>query len=256
MSAAPRRSRRGSGDSTDLSGIGFDGSGLGRRITADYVADALREAIQSGTLGDRAVLNQAAIAAYFGISRVPVREAMRQLLAEGLIESEAHHLAVVAELTPERLGETYDNRALLEGYLVERAVPNVTPELLAELRELELEMRGIEDHAEWMAANVFFHEMLNGQAGDVTGMDLVAGLRARAARYARRWGKGADVHRPGEAGSEHSAILDCVERRDATAAREAVERHIRHTGERLVAYGRVLRAGEAAEASGDASPPA
>src|SRR5215471_10919871 len=96
-----------------------------RRITADYLADALREAIHRGDLADGAVLNQAAIAAHFGVSRVPVREAMRELQAEGLIETRAHRLAVVRGLDVERLIEVYELRALLEGYLIERAVPHI-----------------------------------------------------------------------------------------------------------------------------------
>jgi DNA-binding GntR family transcriptional regulator len=226
--------------STDLSAIKLDPGFRGRRITADYVADGLREAIQSGQLADGAVLNQAAIAAHFGVSRVPVREAMRQLLAEGLIESQAHHLAVVRGLPIERLAEIYDNRALLEAYLVERATPQVTTEVIQRLREIELGMRDVVDHSRWLEQNAEFHDLINRAARDVTGTELVGQLRLRAQRYVRMWSGGAGVHRPEEAGKEHAEILDRIEAGDAAGARAAVEHHIRHTGELLVAYGRSI----------------
>jgi DNA-binding GntR family transcriptional regulator len=226
----------------DLSGIRPDPQLVGRRITADYVADDLREAIQSGVLEDGAVLNQAALAAHFGVSRVPVREAMRQLQAEGLIDAEAHQLAVVRGLSLERIAEAYDNRALLEGYLTERAVPRLTAESIEELREAERIMRPVADHAEWLRLNTAFHHIILQAAGDETGLELVALLRTRSQRYVRMWSGHEGTHQPVDAGREHVEIIECIAAGDPAAARLSVERHIRHTGERLVAHGRRLRA--------------
>jgi DNA-binding GntR family transcriptional regulator len=219
----------------DLTGIELDVDLRERRITADYVADALREAIQRGDLGDGAVLNQAAIAAHFGVSRVPVREAMRQLQAEGLIETRAHRLAVVRGLTPDRLLEVYDLRALLEGYLVERAVPHIDAELLRRLRVLEKEMRKESDHTRWLELNAEFHRMLYEPSGAETTLELIDQLRARAERYVRLWSRGSGIHRPVEVASEHSRILELVAKGDGAGARKAIERHIANTRDRVVA---------------------
>lgn len=236
---------------TDLSAVRRDPSLQGRRITADYVADGLREAIQSGRLPDGAVLNQAAIAEHFGVSRVPVREAMRQLLAEGLIESEAHHIAVVRGTPLERIRELYDYRALIEGYLTERATPRLSAAEVKELRRKERAMRKIADHAEWLRLNSDFHDAILRAAGDHTGLELVAQLRSRVERYVRMWRDGDGIHRPVEAGREHARILDRIAAGDAEGARAAVEAHIRHTGERLVAHGEsLLRAAEPEVAAG------
>lgn len=210
----------------------------GRRITADLVADSLREAIQSGVLEDGAVLKQSAIATMFDISRVPVREAMRQLQAEGLIEARAHHIAVVRGLTLERISEIYDYRALIEGYVLERAVPNIPVGVVKQLRSSEKLMHTASDHDEWLHLNSEFHRTMNQYANDATGLELIAQLKFRVERYMRMWGSGGGLHRPEEAGAEHVTILDHVARGDAEGARAAVERHIRSTGERLVAYGR------------------
>jgi len=208
-----------------------------RRIAADYVANALREAIHRGDLPDGAVLNQAAIASHLGVSRVPVREAMRQLQAEGLIDSRAHRLAVVRGLDLERLVEVYDLRALIEGFLAERATPTVDAERLRELRALEVQMREEDDHARWLELNARFHQLLYESSGAETTLELADQLRARAERYVRLWNRGAGVHRPLEVSREHQEILRLVERGDGAGARRAVEEHIRHTRDHLIARG-------------------
>lgn len=227
---------------TDLSGIRLQADLSDRRITADYVADALRQAIHRGDLADGAVLNQAALAAHFGVSRVPVREAMRQLQAEGLIETRAHRLAVVRGLDLERIVEIYDVRALLEGFVIERAVPHVTAEQLRRARAIDEQMRGSADHAHWLELNARFHALLYAPSGAETTLELIEQLRARGERYVRLWSRGRGLHRPAEAGEEHAAIIALVEAGDAAGARVATERHVRHTRDRLLAQGSAFAA--------------
>ncbi len=238
-------------DSTDLSAIKADRTISGRKITADYVAEALRDAIQSGRLPDGAVLNQAAIAEHLGVSRVPVREAMRHLMAEGLIYSKAHHVAVVRTLSLERIAELYDYRALLEGYLTERAVPLMSDKEIEKLKAKNEEMRSTATHSVWLRLNREFHDVILSSSGDETGMELVEQLRLRSERYVRMWSRGKGIHSPTEVAAEHEEIIRLVEAGKATAARAAVERPIRHTGERVVSFGTKLE--EAASVA--AAPP-
>lgn len=225
-------------ETTDLTDVKLQTGLKERRITADYVAEALREAIHRGDLADGAVLNQAAIATHFGVSRVPVREAMRQLQAEGLIDTRAHRLAVVRSLSLDRILEIYDLRALLEGYVIERAVPNIDAALVKKLSVLETEMRGQEDHARWLELNARFHQMLYEPSGAEVTLELIEQLRSRAERYVRLWSKGTGIHRPKEAGREHANILKLVEKGDGPGARRAIEEHIRHTRDRVIERGR------------------
>jgi DNA-binding GntR family transcriptional regulator len=236
-------------ETTDLTEVKLQTGLTERRITADYVAEALREAIHRGDLADGAVLNQAAIATHFGVSRVPVREAMRQLQAEGLITTRAHRLAVVRSLSLDRIVEIYDLRALLEGYVIERAVPNIDAALLKTLTALEREMRTESDHARWLELNARFHQMLYEPSGAEVTLELVDQLRARAERYVRLW-SGAGIHRPKEAGREHAQILKLVEQGDGSGARRAIEEHVRHTRDRVIERGR-----EEAARNGDAAVP-
>lgn len=239
---------------TDLTGIKLQPAFSDRRLTADYVADALREAIRTGELGDGATLNQAAIATHFGVSRVPVREAMRQLQAEGLIDTRAHRLAVVRALDFERILEIYDLRALMEGYAIELAVARIGPPQLEAARALERQMEREGDHARWLELNARFHELLYAPSGAETTLELIGQLRARGERYVRLWSDGGGLHRPGEAGSEHLEILGLVEAGDAAGARAAIERHIGHTRERL--RHRMLGAAAASAAAPASAAPA
>ena len=86
-----------------------------QRTTPDYIADALRVAIYDGQFKDGEELNQVELASYFKVSRVPIREALRQLQAENLVRSIAHRRAVVIGLDLEEMLELIEIRAVLEG---------------------------------------------------------------------------------------------------------------------------------------------
>jgi DNA-binding GntR family transcriptional regulator len=172
---------------------------------------------------------------------------MRQLRTEGLIESEAHQAAVVRGMSLEHIAELYVYRALLEGYITERATPNITPGQLAELRAMNMAMRG-RDHRDWLQRDVAFHHEILRASGAKTGLELVGQLRSRVERYVHMWAGEEGMHLPAEAGTEHAEILDRIGEGDAAGARRAVEQHIRNRGQRLVAYGAVARAMRGGEA--------
>ncbi|WP_104177542.1 GntR family transcriptional regulator [Cryobacterium sp. Y50] len=221
----------------DLNGISITRVLSDRRITADYIADAIRDAINSGSLGDGAVLNQADLATYFGVSRVPVREAMRQLQAESLIDSRAHQQAVVRGLDIDRLVEVYTLRSVLEGWLIEQAIPNITSQQIEKARELNAELEIEQSHARWLEINAAFHRELYEPSGALITLELLDQLRARAERYARMWSQGTGIHRPAETCQEHNTILDLVESGAVAEAKDAIQEHVLHTRDRVVHYG-------------------
>ena len=225
---------------SDLSGIVPDPVLGARRITADYIADAMRDAINSGSLGDAAVLNQAEIAIHFGVSRVPVREALRQLQAEGLVELRAHQLAIVSGLDINRLIEVYTLRSVLEGWLIEEAAPNITQEGIARARAINERLRTESSHGTWLTLNAEFHKELYEPSGALITLELVDQLRARAERYARMWSQGAGIHRPAETCLEHDRILDLLEAGGKKKAAALLREHVLHTRDRVIDYGIAL----------------
>src|SRR5215510_118083 len=93
-----------------------------RRMLAVDVTACLRNAIQTGLLPDGIELNQVALAEHLGVSRVPVREAMRSLQAEGWISARANYRATVQAVSAERIKQIFELRTLLEVHCLRRAV--------------------------------------------------------------------------------------------------------------------------------------
>lgn len=200
-----------------------------RRTTSDHIADALRAAINGGQLEDGAVLNQVELAEHFGVSRVPVREAMRRLEAEGLIDASAHRRAVVRGLSLARLSEAYELRALLEGHLAAAAVPKLDRARLDRLAALNRELREAPDHVRYLEINGRFHSTLYEAAERPLALEFVDTLRQRAERYVQMWSRGRGLDRGRQVAREHAAIVRLARAGDAEGVRGAVEEHIEHT---------------------------
>lgn len=204
---------------------------LGERQTAsDHVADALRQAIVSGQFEDGEELNQVELAQHFNVSRVPIREALRRLQAEGLVSAEAHRRATVIGLNRERAEEIYAVRALLESFMLERAAEHLTNADLKALNELCDVMEKSSDHSEWLALNHRFHQQLLAPGGSPVAMAIVERLSGQVERYLRRSG---GVQRVEEAGREHRQILRALKRGDVERAKEMLSRHIFTTWSRV-----------------------
>jgi DNA-binding GntR family transcriptional regulator len=203
-----------------------------RRTASDEVADTLREAIIAGTFEDGEELNQVELARHFGVSRVPVREALRRLEAEGLVSAEAHRRVVVPGLDRDRISEIFEIRALLEGYLLERAAPKLGPDELAALTDTLDSMDRARGHEAWLARNHEFHHQLLAGSDAPTTMDIIERLSGQVERYLRRMG---GIVRTDEAGREHRAIVDALERGAVKQASKALSKHVLSTRDAVVA---------------------
>ena len=201
-----------------------------RRTVSDHVAVALRTAILEGHFKDGEELNQVELAVHFGISRVPLREALRQLQAEGLVSAQAHHRAVVVGLGRDGVVEAFELRAVVEDLLLKKAAPKVDERRLAELLTLCDEMDETETRRKWLAKNREFHLKLYEPSGLKMSLELVEQLMLRVERYMQ----GVGYIDPVEAGLDHRKILDAVRRNDVERARAEVEGHIDRSCRRLV----------------------
>lgn len=220
-----------------------------RRTTSDDIADALREAILTGHFSDGAELNQVALARHYGVSRVPLREALQRLAAEGLVSARAHQRAVVTGLTLERVLEVVDIRILLETYLLERAIERISDAQIAELAKICDEMDAITDRGAWLRKNREFHEGIYRCSGAVLAPQMASQLSGRIERYLHLWSD-RGVQRTKEAGEEHHRILTAVAERDVRRARIELEVHIMHTREGIISLFKSER-----DAATEARPP-
>jgi DNA-binding GntR family transcriptional regulator len=212
------------------------------RTLAVNVTSSLRAAIQSGLLPDGIELNQVALAEHFGVSRVPIREAMRALEAEGWISARAHHRAVVQAVSPERVEQIFALRALLEAHCLGGAVRTMDSKRINRLYAICDKMDMLTDHSAWLVANRQFHRTLLESPGSNLAIELVEQLTSQVERYLRLRGGG--PMRESQAGAEHRAILKAVARRDTRKARYLIRRHIGNTKHLVLA---VLRERQAAQ---------
>src|SRR5262245_5445046 len=121
-----------------------------RQTLTTAVADRLRDKILRGEFREGEQLRQHAIADELAVSRIPVREAFRQLEAEGLIKIIDHRGAIVAALSPEEIEELFDIRAALESVTLRQAVPRLTDDDLARAEKaLEVYEKALGDESDF-----------------------------------------------------------------------------------------------------------
>ncbi|MBA2292002.1 MAG: GntR family transcriptional regulator [Gemmatimonadales bacterium] len=207
-----------------------------RTTLADATSDALRERILSGLLPGGAPLRQEALATELGVSRIPLREALRQLEAEGLVTLLPHRGAVVTPIPLPHALELFELRAMVEGDLVHRAVPRMTPAddltVTDQVRQFEAAVQA-GDAAAWGSANWQLHRALYAPADRPVTLDVVARLHAQSDRYLRAQltltnGTAAAIR-------EHRAITAAARRRSADLTARLVRDHILRAGRTLAA---------------------
>jgi len=201
----------------------------GRRSLREQVADALRAAVISGEMRPGTVYSAPSLAARFGVSATPVREALLDLAKEGHVESVPNKGYRVTEVTDRRLDEITELRALIEVPTVARLAAVVEPERVAELRPLAEAIRDAAragDLIGYVEADRRFHLALLGLAGNRRLVELVGELRAQT----RLYGLAELVRRRRleSSAAEHLEILDALADRDASRAEALMRRHIGH----------------------------
>jgi DNA-binding GntR family transcriptional regulator len=201
----------------------------GSRDNIAVIHDELREAILRGDLPAGAVLSQLRLAEDFGVSRGPVREALRLLQREGLVEAELNRRARVADFSLGDLEQLYAMRILNETLAVTATVPQLTTEELEAIRRSLEEMdavAGADIHA-WEASHRRFHRGLAAHAGTRLTM-LVEQLSDHAERYRRAYIAG-DARAWAAGSADHHRIYEAAERRDAVGAGNATAEHLART---------------------------
>jgi len=210
-------------------------SAIPRQSLTSAVADKLREEIIRGTIPEGAQLRQDAIAIQYQVSRIPVREALRQLDAEGLITIVPNRGAIVPALSPTDIEELFTIRALLEPEILKHSIPRLTEGDLEEaavvLRRYETELQH-EDHLfSWGRLNWQFHSLLYSRAERPHFMNIIRNVNNSGERYTRL--QLYLTHGIARANQEHHEILDFCRQRDIAGACKLLRSHIQHAGQSL-----------------------
>jgi len=205
------------------------------RTVAATAAEAIRRKIFEGQLKDGEPLRQDLLAAEFGISRTPVREALVQLEAEGLVKIEPHKGAVVAGASLAGIQETFELRELLEPILLERSAPRLTDEefraIDGVLNEYSAELRN-QNVKRWGELNTRLHAMLYARAERPQTQAIVDKLLIASDRFTRLQLLLTDGLERAE--REHAEIVTLCRRGDYRAAATALAQHIRAVKDALI----------------------
>ena len=219
----------------------------------DRLAATIQARVLSGEIVRGSRLPQEALATEFGVSRTPVREALRKLQAAGVVEVLPNRGAVVRGPSAREIRESYEVRTELEGLAAELATARIADADLLRLREAEALFRtsvgelvsGLrrggsdeawDEHDDWVRANDRFHRAILDAAGNRRLAEVLADLRRSFPRELAWSALSANSRRLEDNVLQHGAILEAIERGDATAAREHMVAHIRTAGELVLHY--------------------
>lgn len=194
------------------------------------VLEILREAIVSGLLRPGEKLMEAQLAEEMGISRTPVREAIRKLELEGFVQIMPRRGAVVAEFSEDDILDTFQIRRALEPLAVELAITRLSADDLTELRKiLEEEAVSIEtgNLESMVEKDVEFHDIIYQAAGNQRLIQIMNNLREQVSRF--RFVSIGGRGRTGDVLEEHGKVLEALEKRDLAEARERIIEHINRT---------------------------
>lgn len=209
------------------SGVGTDMGEPERQTRAERLAAEIADAIVTGEFAPGLRLDEQSIAGRFGVSRTPVREALRQLAATGLIETQPRRGATVARITAQQLDEMFVAMAEIEATCARLAALSMTPIERRRLEALHGRMSALAHEGQQTAyadANDTFHAALYAGAHNSVMADIALNLRRRLLPFRR-----AQFRAPGRLAfshAEHDAVVKAVLRSDAVGAHAAMLHHV------------------------------
>jgi len=197
------------------------------QTTSSAVTQLLRQSLDRGRWAAGAPLRQEEIAAEFGVSRVPVREALFQLQAEGLVQMVPNKGMYVRAASEADLREWFRLRLLIESDVLAQAVPLHTPATLNRMETVQAALDKARDVADWIAGDREFHEALYAPAQRAESMAMVRRLRHLVDRF--YFARLKPTTRTQGWHDEHHSLIRAVKRRDAAAAARVLRVHLAQT---------------------------
>lgn len=202
----------------------------------EQVLDQLRDAIVQLRLKPGQRLVERELIAGIGVSRTTIREALRELTAEGLVRTIPNKGAVVAVPTLTEAVELYEVRAVLEGMAGRRCAQHATDGQIQQLRDAYDEMAAIPDQQQsgraMLVAKARFYDVLVEGAGSATIKSIIEGLRARVAVL--QFASLSQAGRPAQTLEEMKAIVEAIAARDPDAASRACRKHVEHAAQTIL----------------------
>ncbi len=198
------------------------------KSTRQDIYEKIRDDITFGrfTSGER--LKEEKLSDLYGVSRSPIREALRQLESEGLISFERNKGIEVIKLSARQMEEIYDVRELLESQAVKMAVAKVTKKEIAYLEGLYRKMikaAKSQDKQAWLENNTLFHGFFRDKADNDCLSQLIMMLKRRIYRY--QYMPLSYPHVIETYAKHHAALIECCKKKNAILAEKIMRLHVR-----------------------------
>lgn len=199
------------------------------QVLHQQVAVRLRQRIVEGEIAPGAKLNERELCEQLQVSRTPLREAIRMLAAEGLVELLPNRGAVATQLSEQDVADTFEVIAGLEAQSGELAAQRITAPQLAEIRALHYEMLAAHtrrDLSTYYRLNALIHNAMNEAAGNavLTHTYRTVNARLQALRFRSNFDERKWLH----AVNEHEQMVELLGKRDAAGLRSLMVRHLLH----------------------------
>lgn len=208
---------------------------ISRQSLPDVIANDIRDRILSGELAEGETIRQEALAEDYSVSRMPVREALKRLDAEGLVQLTANRGAAVTRHSLQEIGEIFDLRIMMEADLFRRAIPLMTEGDFTRCAELLEQMEAsydADDVAKWGALNTAYHMALYSAADRRLTNELLTRISRQSDRYVRMHLSVMEQREPAKA--EHRELLALARAGKAEEGCALLARHIGRTRSQLL----------------------
>ncbi len=203
-------------------------------LARSVIEEKLRSAILDGRLPEGMALRQQELATLFGVSRMPVREALRQLEAQSLLKVVMHKGAVVAPLIGEDAVDTYAVRLLLETEALRQSIPNLTPEHLAQARSYIDQLDTETNLTELGRLNRLFHLSLYAGATNRKLLRMIEQELNEEERFLRFHLSAMGLGKPTQ--DDHIALVDAVQEKNIEHAVQVLQDHLNHASATIRHY--------------------
>ena len=203
----------------------------------DVVFNTLRHAILKGELEPGERLMEIALAQKLGVSRTPIREAIRKLELEGLVVMVPRKGAEVADITEKDLRDVLEVRTALEELSIELAMKNMNDDdykQLTEANKLFAKDSEGDDLIKIAEADVAFHELMYMATGNKRLIQMINNLREQMYRYRLEYIKDKSTH--ARLVDEHNRIIDAMVKNDVAAAKAAIKLHVENQEENILKW--------------------
>jgi DNA-binding GntR family transcriptional regulator len=202
--------------------------------TPDLIANALRNSILQGRYKGNQPLRQDRIAEELGVSKIPLREALVKLKAEGLVSFMPNRGAVVTELSAKEVDEIFTMRIALETKALERAIPNLRPADFIRAKSVLEILQKEEDRTQWSELNWEFHATLYQASQMPLLLSTIQTLHNNVTRYLIIYLDRLSAQDNSQ--KEHLAIFNACQKQDIDVAIKHLSTHLRKASKRLMAF--------------------